>query len=81
MQGAADYPAGWVFFDRGLVDAAAALHYPTGEPARRWVAEHTFSGFGRNRRLSRDFENLAEPLATVIILASAYVALTRLARA
>jgi predicted ATPase len=24
---------GWVFFDRGLVDAAAALQYLTGEPA------------------------------------------------
>jgi predicted ATPase len=24
---------GWVFFDRGLVDAAAALEYATGEPA------------------------------------------------
>jgi predicted ATPase len=24
---------GWVFFDRGLVDAAAALEYLTGEPA------------------------------------------------
>ena len=24
---------GWVFFDRGLIDAAAALQYRTGEPA------------------------------------------------
>src|SRR6516162_7412300 len=30
---AADRPAGWVFFDRGLVDAAAALEHHTGEPA------------------------------------------------
>jgi predicted ATPase len=29
---AADRPAGWVFFDRGLVDAAAALQDLTGEP-------------------------------------------------
>ena len=29
---AADRPAGWVFFDRGLVDAAAALQHLTGEP-------------------------------------------------
>jgi predicted ATPase len=29
---AADCPAGWVFFDRGLVDAAAALQQLTGEP-------------------------------------------------
>lgn len=26
---------GWVFFDRGLVDAAAALQHATGEPALR----------------------------------------------
>src|SRR6516165_9526396 len=30
---AADRTAGWVFFDRGLVDAAAALEHHTGEPA------------------------------------------------
>jgi predicted ATPase len=29
---AADRPAGWAFFDRGLVDAAAALQHLTGEP-------------------------------------------------
>jgi transposase len=28
---------------------------------RRWAVERTFSWFGRNRRLARDFENLAEP--------------------
>jgi hypothetical protein len=27
---------------------------------RRWVVERTFSRFGRNRRLAKDFENLAE---------------------
>ena len=26
-------PDGWVFFDRGLIDAAAALQHLTGEPA------------------------------------------------
>jgi predicted ATPase len=30
---AADCPAGWIFFDRGLIDAAAALDHLTGEPA------------------------------------------------
>ena len=29
---AAERPPGWVFFDRGLVDAAAALQHLTGEP-------------------------------------------------
>ena len=28
---------------------------------RRWVVERTFSWFGRNRRLAKDFENLTEP--------------------
>ena len=31
---------------------------------RRWVVERTFSWFGRNRRLAKDFENLADTLAT-----------------
>src|SRR4051794_7858245 len=30
---------------------------------RRWVVERTFSWFGRNRRLNKDFENLADTLA------------------
>ena len=30
----------------------------------RWVVEHTFSWSGRNRRIAKDFENLAETLAT-----------------
>ena len=29
---------------------------------RRWVVERTFSWFGRNRRLAKDFENLAETM-------------------
>ena len=37
---------------------------------RRWVVERTFSWFGRNRRLAKDFENLAETLATFVTLAS-----------
>jgi hypothetical protein len=27
---------------------------------RRWVVERTFSWFGRNRRLAKDYENLAD---------------------
>jgi predicted ATPase len=30
--------SGWVFFDRGLVDAAAALEHLTGEPALETIA-------------------------------------------
>ena len=33
---------------------------------RRWVVERTFSWFGRNRRLAKDFENLAETLAIFV---------------
>ena len=47
---------------------------------RRWVIERTFSWFGRNRRLVKDFENLAETLAFVI-LAAIQLDLRRLARA
>ena len=47
---------------------------------RRWVVEHTFSWFGRNRRLAKDFENLTETLATFVTLASIQLALRRLAR-
>jgi putative transposase len=47
---------------------------------RRWVVERTFSWFGRNRRLSKDFENVAETLATFVTLASIQLALRRLAR-
>ena len=47
---------------------------------RRWVIERTFSWFGRNRRLAKDFENLADTLATFVTLASIQLALRRLAR-
>ena len=47
---------------------------------RRWVVERTFSWLGRNRRLAKDFENLAVTLATFVTLASIQLALRRLAR-
>ena len=46
---------------------------------RRWVVERTFSWFGRNRRLAKDFENLAD-LAVFVAIASIQIALRRLAR-
>src|SRR5215469_13572437 len=49
---------------------------PRGQPIG-WVL---FSWFGRNRRLAKDFENLAETLATFVTLASIQLALRRLAR-
>jgi transposase len=48
---------------------------------RRSVVERTFSRFGRNWRLARDFENLAVTVATFVTLASIQLALRRLARA
>ena len=48
---------------------------------RRWVVERTFSWFGRNRRLAKDFENLADTLAIFVTLASIQLAVRRLARA
>jgi putative transposase len=47
---------------------------------RRWVVERTFSWFGRNRRLAKDYENLADTLAAFVTLASIQLALRRLAR-
>jgi transposase len=41
---------------------------------RRWVVDRTFSWFGRNRRLAKGFENLAETLATFVTLASIQLA-------
>lgn len=47
---------------------------------RRWVVERTFSWFGRNRRLAKDYENLVETLAAFVSIASIQLALRRLAR-
>src|ERR1700685_886189 len=48
---------------------------------RRWVVERTSSWFGRNRRLAKDYENLAETFAAFITLAAIQFAIRRLARA
>ena len=47
---------------------------------RRWVVERTFSWSGRNRRLAKDYENLADTLAAFVAIASIRLALKRLAR-
>lgn len=47
---------------------------------RRWVVERTFSWFGRNRRLAKDWENLATTLHAFVLLASIQIAIRRLAR-
>ena len=45
----------------------------------RRVVEPTFSWFGRNRRLAKNFENLAETLVTFVTIASIQLAVRRLA--
>ena len=47
---------------------------------RRWVVERTFSWFGRNRRLAKDYEKLAQALATFNALAAIQLGVRRLAR-
>ena len=47
---------------------------------RRWVVERTFSWFGRNRRLAKDDENLADTLAAFVAIAAIRIALKRLDR-
>ena len=59
---------------------AERRHERLCRPAARWVVERTFSWFGRNRRLAKDFENLADTLATFVTLAFIQLALRRLAR-
>ena len=44
---------------------------------RRWVVERTFSWFGRNRRLAKDWENLAATLQAFVALASIQIAIRR----
>jgi hypothetical protein len=45
------------------------------------LVERTFSWFGRNRRLAKDFDNLAETLGAFVALASIRLALRLLAGA
>ena len=47
---------------------------------RRWVVERTFSWFGRNRRLAKDFENLASTVPAFVTLAAIQFGVRRLAR-
>ena len=47
---------------------------------RRWVVERTFSWLGRNRRLAKDFENLASTLLAFVTLTAIQVGIRRLAR-
>jgi transposase len=65
----------------GQAAAAAASRQLRYVLPRRSVVERTFSWFGRNRRLAKDFENLATTLETFVRLAAIQLAVRRLARA
>ncbi|MGC2222875.1 MAG: transposase [Methylocella sp.] len=45
---------------------------------RRWVVERTFSWFGRDRHLAKNWENLATTLQAFVALASIQIAIRRL---
>ncbi len=47
---------------------------------RRWVIERTFSWFGRNRRLAKDYEGIVEVALAFIHLATIQLLVRRLAR-
>jgi len=49
--------------------------------AKRWIVERTLAWISRNRRLARDFENLARTAVALIRLAMIKLMLRRLARA
>jgi len=48
--------------------------------AKRWIVERTLAWISRNRRLARDFENLARTAEALIRLAMIKLMLRRLAR-
>jgi putative transposase len=48
---------------------------------RRWVVERTFSWLGQNRRMSKDYERLAETSETLVYVAMTRLMVRRLARA
>jgi transposase len=48
--------------------------------AKRWVVERTLAWISRNRRLARDFENLARTATALVRLAMIKLMVRRLAR-
>jgi putative transposase len=52
-----------------------------GDLPRRWVVERTFSWLGQNRRMSKDYERLAETSETLVYVAMTRLMVRRLARA
>ena len=48
--------------------------------AKRWIVERTFAWLGQNRRLSKDYERLAESSEAFIYVAMSRLMVRRLAR-
>ena len=51
-----------------------------GDLPRRWVVERTFSWLGQNRRMSKDYERLAETSEAFVYVAMTRLMVRRLAR-
>jgi transposase len=51
-----------------------------GDLLRRWVVERTFSWLGHNRRMSKDYERLAETSEAFVYVAMTRLMVRRLAR-
>ena len=51
-----------------------------GDLPRRWVVERTFSWLGQNRRMSKDYERLAQTSETLVYVAMSRLMVRRLAR-
>ena len=51
-----------------------------GDRPRRWVVERSFSWVGQNRRMSKDYERLAETSEAFVYVAITRVMVRRLAR-
>ena len=51
-----------------------------GDLPRRWVVERTFSWLGQNRRMSKDYERLAETSEAFVYVAMRRLMVRRLAR-
>jgi transposase len=50
-----------------------------GDLPRRWVVERTFSWLGQNRRMSKDYERLAETSEAFVYVAMSRLMVRRLA--
>jgi putative transposase len=62
-----------------IVTRAEADQHRFAVQPRRWVVERTFGWLGRNRRLSKDYEEYAETTESWIYLAMTRLMLGRLA--